>query len=362
VKFLVTGGAGFLGSHLVDRLLMDEHEVTCLDSLVTSSRTLLNDHLQGLNDLPHHPFRLVRADVNRLDGYAAIFRGVDVVCHLAANADVRGGIRDPTLDVRQNLLGTMHVLEAMRKFDVPSLIFTSSAVIYGEPTVIPTPETYRGPQTSSYGASKVAAEALIEAYTNYYGLGANVFRLVSLIGERYSHGIVFDFVKKLRADPRVLEILGDGHQKKSYLYVKDAVEGLVMPLSCSIPSFGNVNVFNLGHHETLEATQVADIVCREMGLADTSYRFTGGDRGWIGDAPLVLLDTQRIRSLGWAPRVPVEEAISRTVRYLLEHPHVLEERNAGGPLPLPLVPVEGKVPEVSGEEASNPGPSTAGPP
>jgi UDP-glucose 4-epimerase len=333
VKFLVTGGTGFLGSHLVDRLLEDQNQVVSVDSFITSSRTVLSEQLHELPRQNPSRFRLLRADVNRLDGVASEFEGVDVVCHLAANADVRGGIRDPTLDVKQNLLGTMNVLEAMRRFDVPTLIFSSSAVIYGEPTVVPTPESYRGPQTSSYGASKLAAEALIEAYSCYYGFEALVFRLVSLIGERYTHGVVFDFVQKLQADPRILEILGDGHQRKSYLYVKDAVAGMTLALERARPNGGKVEAFNLGHHETLEATQVANIVCREMGISGASYRFTGGSRGWVGDAPLVLLDTQRIRSLGWAPTVSVETAISRTVRYLLEHPHALQERSAGGPLP-----------------------------
>ena len=330
VKFLVTGGAGFLGSHLVDKLLEDQNEVVSLDSFITSSRTVLNEQLHSLPRQNPSRFRLLRADVNRLGRVASEFEGVDVVCHLAANADVRGGIFDPTLDVKQNLLGTMNVLEAMRRFDVPTLIFSSSAVVYGEPALIPTPESYRGPQTSSYGASKLAAEALIEAYSCYYGFEALVFRLVSLMGERYSHGVVFDFVKKLKADPRILEILGDGHQRKSYLYVKDAVEGMTIALRCARPNGGKVEAFNLGHEETLEAIQVADIVCREMGLSGTFYRFTGGPRGWVGDAPLVILDTQRIRSLGWAPTVSVETAVSRTVRYLLEHPHILQERSAGG--------------------------------
>ena len=356
MRFLVTGGAGFLGSHLVDKLLMDGHAVTCLDSLITSPRTVLDDRMQYLNGLAQGMFRMVRADVNSLDGAALELKDVDVVCHLAANADVRGGVRNPTLDVRQNLLGTMNVLEAMRKFDVANLIFTSSAVIYGEPTVIPTPEDYHGSQTSSYGASKLAAEALIEAYSNYYGLRAQVFRLVSLIGERYSHGVVFDFVKKLQADPRILEILGDGHQRKSYLYVKDAVEGLTLPLTASPARPGKVEVFNLGHQETLEATTVADIVCREMGLRGTTYRFTGGNRGWAGDSPLVLLDTRRIRRLGWTPRVRVEEGIVRTVHYLLEHPQLLEERPAGGPVPPRLSSLE-SVPSEGVYEPTQTGPA-----
>ena len=333
VRVLITGAAGFLGSHLVDALLQEGNHVVGYDRLSTGFLTFLETPL-GRNGGPPNPgFQFVQGDIHEEAKLADCLQGCHVAFHLAAHADVRGGIRERGVDIQENFLGTQRVLEAMRLADVPRLVYASSAVVYGEPDQIPTPENYRGSQTSLYGASKQAAEALIEAYATYYGFSVHTFRLVSLLGERYTHGVVFDFVKKLRADPTRLEILGNGHQKKSYLYVKDAVQGMLLSLQALRPRKGEVQAFNLGHRDALEVRQVADVICEEMGLEGTEYQCTGGPRGWAGDSPLVLLDLRKMESLGWAPTLSVEEAIRRTTRYLLDHPALLAHRPAGGRLP-----------------------------
>lgn len=312
---LVTGGAGFIGSHVVDALVASGTRVTVLDNFTTGRRRNLEHH----GGLP--AVQIIEADV--LDGpaLAQAMEGCDAVFHFQANADVRGGPDRTRIDLEQNTIATWNVLEASRLAGVRDFVFASSATVYGEPTVFPTPERYAPIQTSLYGASKLACEALIQAYSEYFGLRSLVFRFVSWVGERYSHGVVVDFVKKLRANPTSLEILGDGSQRKSYLHVEDGLAGVFAAFERSTARSA---VFNLGHDEVMPVTEVATIVASEMGLRDVEWRFTGGARGWLGDSPFVQLDTAAIRSLGWQPRIPIEEGIRRTVRHLLADPHVLE--------------------------------------
>jgi len=317
MKTFVTGGAGFIGSHLVDRLLDRGDEVVVYDDLSTGHELFL-EHART-----RAGFALVRGDVLDAERLRHAMRGADLVCHLQANADVRGGPDDPRRDLSQNIVATFGVLEAARDARVASLLFASSAVVYGEPAVFPTPEHVELIQTSTYGASKLAGEALLQAFSEYYGMRAFVFRFVSFIGERYTHGVVFDFVRKLRANPRELEILGDGKQRKSYLHVADGVAGMLHALD---HAGARVNLFNLGHDEVLNVLAVADIVCAELGLSGVTYRLTGGVRGWKGDAPFVLLDTGRIKALGWRATTPIEDGIRRTVRYLVAHPELLDRR------------------------------------
>jgi UDP-glucose 4-epimerase len=249
---------------------------------------------------------------------------VSSVFHLAANADVRGGIADRYVDLEQNVTGTHRVLEAMRASAVTEIVFTSSAAVYGEPDLFPTPEDYAGLQTSVYGASKLAAEAYIEAYCEYFGMTCHIFRFVSWIGERYSHGVIRDFVKKLRNSPKELQILGDGSQRKSYLHVEDGVRGIFLALE---KIREQKNVINLGHEEYMNVSEVARIVCEEMGLGNVKYKFTGGPRGWVGDSPFVHLDISKIRSAGFRPKIRIEEGIRRTVQYLLANSWLLDSRN-----------------------------------
>jgi UDP-glucose 4-epimerase len=284
----VTGGAGFIGSHMVDRL--------------ARACTSVTDVLDG----------------ERLKKEMA---GCDIVFHFQANADVRGGTTRTQIDLQQNTIATWNVLEAMRINEVKHIVFASSATVYGEPDVFPTPETYAPLQTSLYGASKLACEAMIQAYCEYFGIRCHIFRFVSWIGERYSHGVVFDFVSKLKSDPRTLEVLGDGKQRKSYLDVVDGVDGIFHALEHAKEA---KNVFNLGHDASMNVLDLADIVVDELNLKGVRYVTTGGERGWLGDSPFVHLDTTKLKTLGWRPRVTIEQGIRNTVQYLQSHPQLLK--------------------------------------
>lgn len=320
MKTLVTGGAGFIGSHIVDELVVRGHEVVVYDNLSSGFlRHLDKSRQSGLVEC-------VQADILEAERLSTAMEGVETVFHLAANADVRGGKTDRSIDLEQNIIGTHRVLEAMVKTGARNIVFTSSATVYGEPDIFPTPENYAPLQTSLYGASKLAAEAIIEAYCEYFGITSHIFRFVSWIGERYSHGVVFDFINKLRANPHELEILGDGNQKKSYLHVQDGVKGIFQALeSFSEPK----NVLNLGHTEYMNVLKLADVVCEEMDLKNVAFRCTGGIRGWIGDSPFVHLDVSKLGSAGFRPEISIEEGIRRTARYLLDNPWILDARLAG---------------------------------
>ena len=318
---LVTGGAGFIGSHIVDRLLKEGANVVIYDNFSTGQEAFIAHH----KDNPQ--VRVVRADLLDLPTLTREMAGCDFVFHLAANADVRGGIKNPRIDLEQNTIATWNVLEAMRHNGVKRLMFASSATVYGEPAIFPTPEAYAPLQTSLYGASKYAGEAMIQAYGEYYGIRSWTFRFVSWIGERYTHGVIFDFMKKLIADPAELEVLGNGEQKKSYLDVRDGVDGILFAIR---HLKGRKNIVNLGHYDWMNVLELARVVTDEMGLRGVRLRTTGGERGWLGDAPFVHLDTTQLKAIGWAPRTSIEEGIRSTVRYLKANPHVLDRRKMGG--------------------------------
>ncbi|MBI4963603.1 MAG: NAD-dependent epimerase/dehydratase family protein [Desulfomonile tiedjei] len=317
MKVMVTGGAGFIGSHLVDELARRGTQVSVYDNLSTGFRRYLEPAMKTGR------VQLIQGDILDSAGLAEAMAGASMVFHLAANADVRGGIKDTFVDLEQNVMGTHRVLEAMRKVGATEIVFTSSATVYGEPDRFPTPEDYAPLQTSLYGASKLSAEAIIQAYCEYFGIRSLAFRFVSWIGERYSHGVVYDFVNKLREDPTKLEILGDGKQRKSYLHVEDGVRGIFLALE-RIPE--PKSVINLGHVEYMNVTDLADIVCEEMGLKNVSYHYTGGVRGWLGDSPFVHLDISKISQAGFRPLISIEEGIRRTVCYLLDNPWLLNAR------------------------------------
>jgi UDP-glucose 4-epimerase len=317
MKVLVTGGAGFIGSHVVDALVCRECDVVVYDNFSTG----FAHHLQPARG----PGRVevIQGDILDHESLAHAMADVSRVFHLAANADVRGGQTNTAVDLEQNVIGTHRVLEAMRTAGVKEIVFTSSATVYGEPDVFPTPEQYAPLQTSVYGASKLAAEAYIQAYGEYFGIRSHTFRFVSWIGERYSHGVIYDFMKKLRKDPRNLEILGDGNQRKSYLHVDDGIEGIFLAVD---KMQGLKNIINLGHEDFLNVKEVARIVCDEMGLTNVKFHFTGGVRGWLGDSPFVHLDISRIKEVGFRPQVSIEDGIRRTVRWLLAKEWILEAR------------------------------------
>jgi UDP-glucose 4-epimerase len=316
-RAFVTGGAGFIGSHIVDRLVQDGAEVTIYDNFSTGQEGFISHHAENPKVI------VVRADVRDGERLKQEMAGCDFVFHLQANADVRGGIERTRIDLEQNTIATWNVLEAMRVNDVRQIAFSSSATMYGEPDVFPTPESYAPLQTSLYGASKLAGEAMIEAYSEYFGITCYIFRFVSWIGARYTHGVIFDFIKKLQANGRTLEILGDGKQRKSYLDVTDGCSGIFYAIQ---HAKDRKNIFNLGHDEIMNVLDLADIVVQELGLKGVQYRTTGGERGWLGDSPFVHLDTTNLKALGWRPKVSIEQGIRNTVRYLQAHSRVLEKR------------------------------------
>jgi UDP-glucose 4-epimerase len=318
MKAFVTGGAGFIGSHVVDRLIQDGRSVTVFDNLSTGFEENLAAHA-GSGLLTLH-----RGDVLDAAALTSAMEGHDILFHFQANADVRGGIKNTRADLEQNTIGTWNALEAARLAGVRTIVFASSATVYGEPEIFPTPEGCPLVQTSLYGASKLAGEAMLQAYAEYFGIRSIIFRFVSWIGPRYSHGVVFDFVKKLRANPRQLEILGDGKQVKSYLDVRDGVSGIF----CAVDRFqGKKGIFNLGHDAFLNVLDLARIVTSELGLDGVEFVTSGGERGWLGDSPVVHLETSRIKELGWSPRISIEEGIRATTRFLMENPRLLEQRN-----------------------------------
>lgn len=312
---LVTGGAGFIGSHIVDELLSRGARVVVYDNFATGRREFLpggNARLQ-----------IVEGDVLDTAMLQAAMKDCQFVFHMQANADVRGGKDNSRIDLDQNTIATWGVLEAARLTKVKGFAFASSAAVYGEPEVFPTPESYAPMQTSLYGASKLAGEAMIQAFSEYFEMSSFSFRFVSWMGERYSHGIVFDVLRKLRRDPKRLPLLGDGTQKKSYLYVKDGVNGIMQAIE---KSAARKNVYNLGHDNFLTVIEVVRVILDELKLSDVKLEFAGGKRGWVGDSPLVHLDTSRIKSLGWRPMTSIEESIRRTVRFLVANPALLDAR------------------------------------
>lgn len=317
VKAFVTGGAGFVGSNLTDRLVEDGHDVVVFDNFSTGRDQFLEKALQSGR------VRVIRGDVTDATAVAGAMRGCDFVCHIAANADVRFGILHPRKDLEQNTLATFHVLEAMRAHGIKRMIFSSTGSIYGEPDVFPTPEDAPFPvQTSLYGASKLACEGMISAYCEAYGMQASIFRFVSILGERYTHGHVFDFVKSLRLNPKQLRVLGNGKQRKSYLYVRDCVDAMLLAFN---KATDRVSILNVGHDTYCEVTDSVGWITERLGLTP-EIELTGGERGWIGDSPFIFLDCSRLRALGWKPTLTIREGIIRTVDYLQQHPWLLEER------------------------------------
>jgi UDP-glucose 4-epimerase len=319
MNYFVTGGAGFIGSNLVDRLLADGHPVTVFDNFSTGQRAFLAEAAKNPG------FRLIEGDLLEAPSLCRAMAGHDFVFHLAANADVRFGTRHPDRDLRQNTIATFNVLEAMRANGVRHIGFSSTGSVYGEPDVFPTPETAPFPiQTSLYAASKVAGEGLISAYAAGFGFQAYIFRFVSILGERYTHGHVFDFYAKLLGNPNSIEVLGDGKQRKSYLYVQDCIDAIFTVIANATSP---VTVVNLGADEYCMVDDSLGWICERLGLSPKRH-YTGGERGWIGDSPFIFLDTTRLRSFGWHQKLSIREAVVRTLDYLRANPWILESRKA----------------------------------
>jgi len=307
LRIFVTGAAGFIGSNMVDRLLAAGHTVVGFDNFSTGQRRFLE------NAMAHPQFNLVQGDLLERNALSKAMAGADLVIHFAANADVRFGTDHPRRDLDQNTVATWNVLEAMREQGCKRIVFSSTGSIYGEPEIFPTPETCAFPvQTSLYGASKLAAEGLIQAYCEGYGIQGYIFRFVSILGERYSHGHVFDFYKQLAEHPGHLHVLGNGHQRKSYLYVQDCIDAILMALD---KAKSKVNIFNLGTDEYCEVNNSIGWICEYLGLSP-ELTYSGGERGWVGDSPFILLDCSRIRALGWRPRLTIKEAVVATIKFV----------------------------------------------
>lgn len=313
-RVLVTGGAGFIGSHLVDRLCTDQVEVVVLDAL--TSGTLGN--LETWSNSPYLNF--VKMDLLDLEKLPKASSDCETVFHLAADPDVRSGSNNPRTHYKQNLVATFNLLEAIRKADsIKTLAFTSTSTVYGDANKIPTPEDYAPLKpVSVYGACKLASEALITSYAYTYGFNATIYRLANIVGPRSQHGIIHDFISKLGKNPKRLEILGDGTQTKSYLYVRDCIDAILVSVG---KLKEGVEIYNVGSEDQANVAQIADIICEEMGLTDVEYYYSGGvdgGRGWKGDVKIMLLNVEELKRLGWKPALNSCGAIRKTVKEVCE--------------------------------------------
>ena len=321
-RAFVTGAAGFIGSSLCDRLLRESWEVIGWDNFSTGQTEFIEAAKQ------HSQFRLVSGDNLDLKHLTETMAGASVVFHLAANADVRFGLEHPRKDLEQNTIATFNVLEAMRSNGVKKIAFSSTGSVYGEATVIPTPEDAPFPvQTSLYAASKVAGESLIQAYCEGYGFEGYIFRFVSILGERYTHGHVFDFYKQLIIDPTHLRVLGDGNQRKSYLYVQDCLNAIlhVMSKETALAARHRCEIYNLGAEEYCTVKNSISWICERLKVTP-ALEFTGGERGWVGDNPFIFLDTTKVRTTGWSSELSIRQAVERTVDWLGKNQWVFEKR------------------------------------
>ncbi len=299
---LVTGGAGFIGSHVVDRMIDEGYDVIVVDNLYS-----------GKYVNPEAIF--YKIDLNDFDALMNVFKKheIEEVWHIAANPDVRIGNENPYEIYRNNVSATYTLLEVMRRNGVKRLIFTSTSTVYGEAKVIPTPEDYPTIPISIYGASKVACEAMIASYCHTFDMQAWIYRFANVIGKRSNHGVIYDFIMKLKKNPNELEILGNGEQNKSYIYISDCIDAMFFGLKAD----DWINILNIGSEDQIKVRRIAEIVCEEMGL-NPVFKFTGGDRGWKGDVPVMLLSIEKLKSLGWKPRYNSEQAVRKAVRDLLD--------------------------------------------
>jgi UDP-glucose 4-epimerase len=321
-RVFVTGAAGFIGSSLVDRLLQNDVGVIGWDNFSTGQELFLE------NARKHSNFRILRGDNLDLKTLANAMEGCDTIFHLGANADVRFGLEEPSRDLQQNAIATFNVLEAMRASGIKTIAFSSTGSVYGETPVIPTPEDAPFPiQTSLYGASKLAGESLVQAFCEGYGFEGYIFRFVSILGERYTHGHVFDFYRQLLEHPERLRILGDGGQRKSYLYVQDCISAIlhVINLSTARETKHRSQVYNLGAPEYCRVTDSVGWICKHLGV-NPKLEFSGGDRGWVGDNPFIFLDTAKIQATGWRAQLTIREGIIRTLEWLRKNHWVLAQR------------------------------------
>jgi UDP-glucose 4-epimerase len=310
MKAFITGGAGFIASHLVDKLMDSGEEVTVFDNLSSGKMDFIKHHLD--NDR----FRFINGDLLNLPEVDRSISGHDIVFHFAANPDARLGIIQTNLDLNLETIATYNVLESMRKNDIKKIVFSSSGTIYGDTPIIPLSEDY-GPvlPISLYGAGKVASECLISAFCGTFNMQAWIFRFANIIGDRATHGVIYDFVNKLNNDPHRLEILGDGTQEKPYLHVEDCVDGILFVLKNSNKK---INLFNLGCDTSTSVSKIAEYVVEEMCLNGVEFKYSGGSRGWPGDVPQVRFNCYKINKLGWKARHTSDEAVRVAVKLIIK--------------------------------------------
>ena len=312
MRYFITGGAGFIGSNMVDRLMVNpDNFVTVYDNLSSGKREFLKEH----ENKDH--FKFIKADLLEFDELKQSIQNHEFVFHFAANADVRLGVEKTNTDLKNGIQATFNLLEAMRLADIKKIAFSSSSTVYGEAQKIPTPEDY-GPLVpiSMYGAGKLGAEALIMAFASSFEMQAWIFRFANIIGRRGTHGVIIDFVNKLRKNSKELEILGDGRQQKSYLLVDECVASILFAIE---HSKDKVNIFNLGSQDNINVKRIGELIVEEMELTNVNFKFTGGSRGWTGDVPIMLLDTRKISALGWKGKYNSEGAVRQAIKdYLNE--------------------------------------------
>ena len=307
MKYLVTGGAGFIGSHIVDRLIKEKNQVLVYDDFSTGRELFIKHHLRNPN------FKLVKANISDLKLLTKSMKGIDFVFHMAAHADVRSGYDDHFIDHRENLEMTQNVLEAMYKNNVKKIAFASTSSVYGDASVHPTPEDYPASPTSLYGATKAAAEHYINTYASYYGMTSYIFRFASFLGERYTHGIIVDVLKKLKKNSHKLELFSDGTPKKSSVYVLDGIDAMFTVIKKSKSKF---NIFNIGHTQVLTVNQIVDTILKSAGFIKVKKDWLGKGSNWKGDNEYVLLSIQKLNRFGWRPTHSIEKSIQQTVIFL----------------------------------------------
>jgi UDP-glucose 4-epimerase len=311
MKIFVTGGAGFIGSYMLDLIIKEGHEVTVYDNLSTGKIVFIEQYKNSIN--------FVKDDIKNIEVLSKAMKGHDIVIHLAANAEVRYGASNPSVDLYEGIYGTFNVLEAMRKNDIKKIMYSSSSVVYGEAKVIPTPEDY-GPllPISIYGASKLGAEGFISAYSSTYGMNAWIYRFANIIGGRSGHGVIVDFIKKIRKDPSTLEVLGKGNQSKSYLLAEECVSAMWHIFNHANES---LNVYNIGSLDQISVKEIAEAVIKEMGTP-TKIVYTGTERGWPGDVISQKLSIEKLLKLNWRPKYNSYEAVLHTIKEVLKYNYI----------------------------------------
>jgi UDP-glucose 4-epimerase len=310
MKYFITGGAGFLGSHMVDVLIRRGEDVTVFDNLTSGKLDYLSHHSTNKH------FTFIKGDVRDLNQLKKAVIDHDFVFHFASNPDIARGMLETDLDLREGTILTYNILEAMRLNGIKKIIYSSGSGIYGEAETVPTPENY-GPllPISMYGASKMACEGLISAFCHLFDMQAWIYRFANIVGKRQTHGVGFDFIRRLRKDSTQLKILGDGNQSKSYIHVKDAVGAMLFVME---KSKNRINVFNVATEEYVTVTEIARLIVKEMGLEGVEFEYTRGDRGWKGDVPRVRFDLNKIHSCGWKAKLSSIEAIRKSVHEMLK--------------------------------------------